>query len=78
MRLNCLVTVAILIQLILILVSKKIGCKFSLSLFRPGLLMGYLQPAILFVFYLCCVSPVLKTLTESISTDTIWAMTVCA
>ena len=78
MRLNCLVTGAILIQLILILVSKKTGCEFSLSLFRPGLLMGYLQPAILFVFYLCCVSPVLKTLTESISTDTIWAMTVCA
>ena len=47
-------------------------------LFHPGLLTGYLQPAILFVFYLCCVSPVLKTLTESISTDTIWAMTVCA
>ena len=78
-RLNCLVTVAILIQLILILVSKKTGCELSLSLlFHPGLLIGYLQPAMLFVFYLCCVSPVLKTLTESISTDTIWAMTVCA
>jgi len=43
----------------------------------PGLLADYVQPAVLFVFFLCCVSPVLKTLTESISTDTIWAMTVC-
>lgn len=34
------------------------------------------QPAMLFVLFLCGVSPILYTLTESISTDTVWAMTV--
>ena len=34
------------------------------------------QPAVLFLLFLCGTSPILKTLTESISTDTIWAMTV--
>ena len=32
--------------------------------------------AIVFILFLCAVSPILKTLTEAISTDTIWAMTV--
>ena len=40
------------------------------------LLADYVNPAVLFILFLCGVSPVLKTLTESVSTDTIWAMTV--
>jgi phosphatidylinositol glycan class C protein len=40
------------------------------------LLADYGKPAALFISFLSAVSPILKTLTESISTDTIWAMTV--
>ena len=36
-----------------------------------------MKQSLLFIVFLCGTSPVLKTLTESISTDTIWAMTVC-
>jgi phosphatidylinositol glycan class C protein len=36
----------------------------------------YVKPSAIFVSFLVAVSPILKTLTESISTDTIWAMTV--
>ncbi len=42
----------------------------------PDLLNDQLLPSLLFVLFLAGVSPILKTLTESISTDTIWAMTV--
>ena len=42
----------------------------------PAVVSDYAKPAVLFVFFLSAVSPILKTLTESISTDTIWAMTV--
>lgn len=41
-----------------------------------AVLTDYVKPAVVFVSFLCVVSPILKTLTESISTDTIWAMTV--
>lgn len=41
-----------------------------------GDLFGYAQPLLLFTLFLCGVSPILYTLTEAISTDTIWAMTV--
>ena len=36
----------------------------------------YVKPSAIFISFLSAVSPILKTLTESISTDTIWAMTV--
>lgn len=45
-------------------------------MFSSGLLSDYIKPAVLFISFLCAVSPILKTLTEAISTDTIWAMTV--
>lgn len=41
-----------------------------------GVLSDYIKPAVLFISFLCAVSPILRTLTEAISTDTIWAMTV--
>ena len=34
------------------------------------------KSSVIVVSFLVAVSPILKTLTESISTDTIWAMTV--
>lgn len=42
----------------------------------PGLATEILSPSLLFVLFLAGVSPILRTLTESVSTDTIWAMTV--
>lgn len=41
-----------------------------------GVLSDYIKPAVIFISFLCAVSPILRTLTEAISTDTIWAMTV--
>ena len=46
------------------------------GIFSAGVVSDYIKPAILFISFLCAVSPILKTLTEAISTDTIWAMTV--
>lgn len=42
----------------------------------PVVVSGHVQQSAIFVSFLVAVSPILKTLTESISTDTIWAMTV--
>ncbi|XP_064396186.1 phosphatidylinositol N-acetylglucosaminyltransferase subunit C-like [Halichondria panicea] len=41
-----------------------------------GVVRDQFVPSLLFVLFLAGVSPILRTLTESISTDTIWAMTV--
>lgn len=56
------------------------GCNLLFIKHQPLVhldsLSEYGVSAIVFILFLCAISPVLKTLTEAISTDTIWAMTV--
>ena len=71
--------------LFLSLLLASVGLAVSVSTWpahqkpRPSLLAvvaDNTKPCVLFITFLIAVSPILKTLTESISTDTIWAMTV--
>ena len=53
-------------------------CNLSLTSSSTARLSWQAVHTILFIICLCGTAPILKTLTETISTDTIWTMTVSA